>query len=259
MVEQDELEKIADLTRKISLNYLKTFNSGNIEYLKEKLEDLLTNPLWNDSTFFQLKEVYNKLKLNESTREELWNVIEDEVQSSYSKFLKRKPHIYEGKIKEFEDRLIKFFVQAGKLKGQNVTFSTIIGYFLIHKSLTQDQVKELTGFSKGSVSINLSLLEDYGFLKKKLIKGTRKYLYSFGGDFSQLSMDTGTFKKEINRNAVTFFQSKIKILNEYKDKKGYEILSERLNGIMSFLEIHKKLIEHIVNSEFIKKIAKGKL
>jgi len=121
---------------------------------------------------------------------------------------------------------------------------------LIHNSLTQDQVRELTGFSKGSVSTNLNALEEYGFLKKKLIKGTRKYLYSRVEDFSQLSVDTGAFKKEINEKAKKFFRSKIKELNEFKDKKGYKILSERLSDIMKFLEIHKKLIDHIMNSRY---------
>lgn len=259
MKNQEKFKKIVEIIEKISQNYLENINGRDIKVLKEKLKDFLTNPLWDDKLIFQLKEEIEELKINEENLSGIWEKIELMLDSSYSKFLKRKPHIFEGKIKEYENRLIDFFVKAGQLKGQSQSFSTIIGYFLIHKNLTQAQVKELTGFSKGSVSTNLNNLENIGFLKKKLIKGTRKYLYSFGGSMSQLSSNTGAFKKEINQMATQFFQSKIEELNNYKNKNGYKLLSKRLNGVMKFLKIHKRLINHIMDSDFIKDIIRGEI
>jgi len=257
MVVSENIKEFNRLVEEIFQDYIEK-GDFEINVFKEELRAFVSNPLSSDKRLYKLiTYIHNNKKIFEKF-DFLWSQIEDLI---YEKSLedKIKKKLDQGKIKEFEDRLINFFVKAGQLKGQNVTFSTIIGCFLIHNSLTQDQVRELTGFSKGSVSTNLNALEEYGFLKKKLIKGTRKYLYSFGGDFSRLSANTGAFKKEVNEKAKKFFQSKIKELNEFKDKKGYKILSERLSDIMKFLEIHKKLIDHIMDSEFIKNIESGKL
>jgi len=259
MVSQENLKKIAKLTEKISWNYLENLNSRDINGLKEKLKDFLINSLWDDESIFQLKNIFTDLELNDDELKEVWQRIEKKIESTYSNFLERTPHLFEGKTKEYEDRLIDFFVKAGELKGQNQSFSTIIGYFLIHKNLTQTQLKELTGFSKGTVSTILNNLEEYGFLKKRLIKGTRKFLYTFGRDFSELSLDTGAFKKEINQIATHFFLVKLEELNKHKNKKGYEFLSERINGVMNFLKIHKRLIDHIMDSDFMKNIINGKI
>jgi len=259
MENQEKVKKIVELTEIISQNYLENINGRDIKVLKEKLKDFLTNPLWNDKLIIQLKEEIDELKINEENLNEIWKKVELKLDSSYFTYLKRKPHIFEGKIKEYENRLIDFFVKAGQIKGQSKSFATIVGYFIIHKSLTQAQVKELTGFSKGSVSTNLNYLESFGSLKKKLIKGTREYLYSFGRNISQISTSTGAFKKEINQMATQFFQSKIEELNNYKGKKGYELLSKRLIGVMKFLKIHKRLIDHIMDSDFIKNVINGKI
>ena len=51
-----------------------------------------------------------------------------------------------------------------------------------------------------------------------------------------------------------FWKKKAQELNELKDKKGYEILSQRIFEIMNFLKIREKIITTISKSTFIKNL-----
>ncbi|MHA1489016.1 MAG: hypothetical protein ACTSRI_05105 [Promethearchaeota archaeon] len=254
MENQERIKNILVLTEKIAQNYLKNNKDCNIKFLKEKMNDFITNLFWNDNLLFQLRNKITELNLSDSEFKSLWKNIENIIDSSYSKYVERKPHIFEGKIREYEKRLIECFVEAGRIKGQNPVFSSIIGYLLVHKEVTQAQLKELTGFSKGSISANLNILLNSPAVKKKIIKGTRKYLYSFGGDLSEIASSISMYKTEINEIAIKFIQAKAHELNKNIDKKGYKILSERMGEISNFLQIHKKLINIITKSDFIKDI-----
>ncbi|MHA2005699.1 MAG: hypothetical protein ACXABO_02425 [Promethearchaeota archaeon] len=242
------------MAEKIVKNYLANNEVGHIKFLKQKLKDLLTDPLWDDNLLIQIKQEIDQLDITNEEFDSLWDDIENILDNSYESNLKSKSYIFEGKIREYEKRLIDFFVRAGKLKGQNSVLATIIGCLLIHKQhgLTQAQIKELTGLSKGAISTNLKIIIDTPILKKQLIKGTREYSYSFGGDFSAIASGTGVYKLGTNNLAKQFFQKKTLELDEYKERNGYKIISQRIEDIFYFLEIHRSLITLITESEFVK-------
>ncbi len=159
----------------------------------------------------------------------------------------KKKHLFEGKIREYEKQIIDFFVRMGKERGQTPTFGAIGAYLLIHGDLTQAQLKELTGFSLGSISTTLNASVSIGYIEKKLIKGTHTFKYSFGGDLSQAASKTAMLKSEINDATREFFQAKMKDLNEqrFENKKGYKILVERIHRMMNFLKIHRKFVNKV--------------
>ena len=257
MVDQKRITKLLELARKIAQNYLENNKSSHIKLLKEKVKDLLTDPLWNDKSILILKQLIDELDLSENEFNSLWNDIEGIFDILYQDYLKKKTYIFEGKIREYEKRLIDFFVRVGKLKSQNYVLASIIGCLLIHKStpLTQAQIKELTGLSKGAISTNLKLLESSPIIKKELIKGTRKYSYTFGGDLSEIASNTSLYKYETNESVKNFLNAKALELESFKDKNGYKILSQRIEDIkVNFLVIHRKLITFIIESEFIKSL-----
>ena len=203
-----------------------------------------------------MRQDFEDLKLSKKELKSLLDKIESALENNYENNLKRNTHIFEGKIREYEKKLIDFFVRVGKLKEQNYVLATIIGCLLIHKEegLTQDQIKELTELSKGAISTNLKILEKSPVVKKELMRGTRKYIYSFGGDFSSLASNTALFKADTNQEALNFLQAKSLELENLKAKTGYKILSQRIEGILDFLQIHRNLIKIITESDFIKNL-----
>ena len=250
----EKIKHILELTEAITQEYLSQNKGRNISYLKEKIKDFLTNPLWDTDLFYQLKRNIKELDVDDDEANTLWKAMEETFDLCYAQHLKSKSHVYEGKVRVYERRLIEILVDAGKTKGQSAVFSSIIGYLLLHKSLTQTQLKELTGFSKGAISQSLKILSSVPAIKKEPIEGLREYLYTLGVNLADIASNVGSYKSESNELAIKYLQSKVKELNKYKDKSGYNILSKRVTEMINFFEYNVKLLEKIKETSFIKEL-----
>ena len=82
-----------------------------------------------------------------------------------------------AKLREYEKRLVSFFVKSGKIKKINSKFSTIFGYFYIRRRLTQTQLQNLTGFSAGTISQILNQLIAIRMVRRHNIPGSREKQY----------------------------------------------------------------------------------
>ena len=254
---QTNLEKfkhILELTETITQEYLSQNKGRNINYLKEKIKDFITNPLWDNDSLYQLKRNIKKLDISDDETNILWKEMEETFDLCYADHLKSKSHIYEGKVRVYEKRLIEILVDAGKTKGQNAVFSSIIGYLLLHGSLTQAQFNELTGFSKGTISQSLKILSSVPAIKKEPLEGTREYLYTLGVNMADIASNIGSYKSESNELAIKFLKSKVQELDKYKDKRGYDLLSKRVTEMINFFEYNVKLLEKIKEASFIKEL-----
>ncbi len=161
---------------------------------------------------------------------------------------------FNSPIRDYEHQVVDFLVELGKSRGQTDVTLKIIGYLLIHKNLTQEQLTELTGLSRGSISTNLNVMTSVGYIKKELIPGSSTYSYSFGGNLSQIASTTSFVKTEQNDLAIQFFQQKIAQLkgDNLQGKVGRDLLIERVKALIRFLEIRNKIVGLIKKSKFIK-------
>jgi DNA-binding transcriptional regulator GbsR (MarR family) len=250
----EKFKHILELTEALTQEYLSQNKGRNINYLKEKIKDFLTNPLWDNDSLHQLKINIKELDVDEDEANTLWKAMEETFDLCYSQHLRSKSHIYEGKVRTYEKRLVEILVEAGKIKGQNAVFGSIIGYLLLHESLTQTQLKELTGFSKGAISQSLKILSSVPAIKKEPLEGGREYLYTLGINMNDIASNIGSYKSESNEIAIKFLQSKVQELDKYKDKKGYGILSKRVTQMINFFEYNVKVLEKIKESSFIKEL-----
>ena len=170
-----------------------------------------------------------------------------------------KDHLYQGKIRYYEKRLIELIIEITESKERSPTIYEIIGYILIHGSLTQKQLKDLTGFSLGKLSANLNALVGAGGLDKKLIKGTHAYAYSFGGDISKILSRTSFLKFDTNVKLKELVEDKIVELEmkEFANKSGRELLLKRMYEMIDFVEVHRELLEAITSSDIAEKLSRG--
>ncbi|MFX1327569.1 MAG: hypothetical protein ACFE91_05425 [Promethearchaeota archaeon] len=160
------------------------------------------------------------------------------------KFLSEN-HIFEGKIKEYEQILIDFILDSGRAKSVDPNLQLIIGYIGIHKKLTQKQLKDLTGLSTGTISKKLRDILALRVAKKEKIPKTNEYLYintpESYGDIADAALED--FMK-INE----FLKKKITELEKFIDKKGAGFLLKRLKGLIKTFET----VQHIWSDiEFI--------
>ena len=61
-------------------------------------------------------------------------------------------HVFQGKMKEYEQLLIEFSMESGRAKSADQKLQRILAYLGIHKKLTQKQFKDLTGYSIATIS-----------------------------------------------------------------------------------------------------------
>ena len=156
-------------------------------------------------------------------------------------------HIFEGKIKEYEQIMIGFVLDSGRAKSVDPNLQLVLGYIGIHKRLTQNQLKDLTGLSTGTISKKLRDILALRVVKKEKIQKTNKYLYvntpESYGDTAGATLEDFT---KINE----FLKKKIIELEIFKDKKGAEFLSKRLKGLIKTFETVQNIwsdIEFIFN------------
>ncbi|MHA2284134.1 MAG: hypothetical protein ACXAC5_25115 [Promethearchaeota archaeon] len=207
---------------------------------------------------YQLKASFKDLKVDDVESKVLWNAMEERFDLCYAQHLKSKSHVYEGKVRVYEKRLVEILVDAGKIKGQNAVFGSIIGYLLLHGSLTQTQLKELTGFSKGAISQSLRILSSAPAIKKEPLEGKREFLYTLGTSMADIASNIGSYKSESNESAIKFLQSKVQKLDKNKGKNGYELLSKRVLEMIKFFEYNVQMLEKIRESSFIKDLGEDK-
>ena len=150
---------------------------------------------------------------------------------------------FEGIIREIEKTFIKLIVEIGNLGPLSPKFTEILGYLMIHGNLTQAQLSELTEFSIGTISSNLSQMLTLGLVRKKLIPKTRTYRYIFLGEKGNLEMEASFMKTEIVNSVIAFFEEKLSEVLNFNDEEGFNLIKERINAILTFFQWHKKAIE----------------
>ncbi|MFX0069132.1 MAG: hypothetical protein ACFFC5_05920 [Promethearchaeota archaeon] len=92
-----------------------------------------------------------------------------------------------AKLREYEKRLVSFFVKSGKIKKVHSKFSTILGYFYTRRRLTQTQLQKLTGFSAGTISQILNQLLAIRMIRRHNIPGSREKQYELIAFGSQIT------------------------------------------------------------------------
>ena len=75
--------------------------------------------------------------------------------------------IYSSKIRKFELEISSFFSETAIMNGRKPKISVIFAYFHIHQKLTQKTLRDLTLYSKGTISSMLTEMLELGLIKKK--------------------------------------------------------------------------------------------
>ena len=137
----------------------------------------------------------------------------------------------EQKLKEIEYRIAEIITNLSFLKGRQPKISKIIALIYLHRKTTQKRLRELTGYSLGTISNALQSLEKMGIIRKTQDTQTREYNYELEGTIAQPSSRSVT-------NIFEYFEQQKQFLKKIKtklaqphlsNKKGYEEVSEFVN------------------------------
>jgi len=140
---------------------------------------------------------------------------------------------FKGKIKDYEKTLIKFFIDIGKNKDTPAKVTRILGYLIIHNKLSQSNLKELTGYSMGTISTTLGNLIELGVVQKERIASSNKYLYSTIGDLPKIFETSSEVSIEQFILIIKFIENKLNELEEFRGKEGYSNLQTQINVLLA--------------------------
>lgn len=152
-------------------------------------------------------------------------------------------HLFSDKLRKYEDKIVEFLLDIAKSKRVNPKISTISSYLLIHGKLTQKELKELTGFSMGSISTLLSVMTGTGAFQKERIPHTHTFMYSFPGKLENLTTKGIEIALSTFGPLETYLKNRKKELKKLTEqsKEGAEHLLQRIDELLETFEIYKIL------------------
>jgi DNA-binding MarR family transcriptional regulator len=252
---EEKFDNLSEITRKIVSSFIKSYHTEKISRLKKQLKNLT----FLEPKYIDFIDEIQELKEEGYETKEIWDKTSSFIKKYHRKYKQKKPFMFEGKMREYELDLIEFMKKAGKAKGASEIMVKILGYLLFHKKLTQEELQELSGASRGSISMFLNKLEGFGAIDKKLIPGTRTYKYSFTGygegGLKAMADNIGYLKLKNYFEATDFFEKKIQRLEqpELITKRGASPLIERLKELADFFRFFQKIVKKISRSDLLTK------
>ncbi len=160
-------------------------------------------------------------------------------------------YIFNQKIQEFEKQIVQISLDIGRQRGQNPILTQILTYLLMHKHLTQKQLKELTGYSTGSISTHLAALISIGYVEKKLILGTHTNSYFLKIDLGQNISTLMKLSMEYIKQAEDFLKSekiKLKKILE-KTEKTSQLILMRIEELEYVIGVYIHFFSQIIASK----------
>ncbi len=161
---------------------------------------------------------------------------------------------FDNEIHLIEKDILKFLMSYSLFIGQKTTFITIKIYFITRKSLTQEKMRELTGFSRGTISqeirklISLDLIEKTGVSNTGEITYTMKNpIIAFIHSFRDLSNDISKFAKKINAIKEDIERDKVSIEKLHGFDKVYQLVNVLAKSIPFSLELIKMIEKELIN------------
>jgi DNA-binding transcriptional regulator GbsR (MarR family) len=85
---------------------------------------------------------------------------------------------FDPEIRRIEQEIVDFFAeQASEYTGRHPIVSVVMAYFYIRRSLTQRDLRNLTGFSAGAISKAVRQLVDMNMITREMIPCTHTHIY----------------------------------------------------------------------------------
>jgi len=230
----EELEKyILFLKKKLASLEKIEYKSNEVEFLRvrlnERVKELIEFFIFHKDLYEEIFKIPNNKKKNISKPEDL------------SDFQIKKS------LREIERDIIEFIINCplfrfGKMKGAHYP---IIAYFFTRKRLTQEKLKELTGFSAGMVSEGLNYMLQEGYINLDKVKGSRVRYYELNSiayyNYLHLFRIVKSNSELFTRLDAISSEIKTK-RTELKDINGYRIINKRVKQFLNAKPVVEKLL-----------------
>jgi len=164
-----------------------------------------------------------------------------------------------GELIEVEKQIVDFYVKIAQKNQVNLKLTEIFAYFKIYDSLTQKQLKELTGFSLGFISITLKSFLQSSIVTRNFIPKTHTNIYTINDEYVFTIV---TPRAQVNRNNEEHEKFIIELQRKLEELKGkYPLestfLIRRLNGIRNYFETQKRAHTELERTDYLEESVSG--
>ena len=145
------------------------------------------------------------------------------------------------RLKKFERELVTFYNTIGRMIDLNPRRTEIFAYLKIYDALTQAQLKQLTGFSLGTISATLQLFLQTNIVSREMIPGTHKNLYRLKPrKVSFIYTPLELLIEDLERLESTIIDKQIQLQEmESKYPTETQFLHLRLNSFRNYINVQR--------------------
>ena len=160
----------------------------------------------------------------------------------------------EKKFRTIERRLVEIISDFGYLKGRSSKTSKVMAYIYIRQEATQQLLRELTGYSLGTISAALQDLEQSGFVSKHASPNSRGHVYSLPGTFSQVMSRSMTGFQDYLSQTRGFLEKVEAKLNTktLSEKQGYSNIRRFLDEMNVLITAYQHILQKFQATPIIK-------
>jgi DNA-binding MarR family transcriptional regulator len=146
--------------------------------------------------------------------------------------------------KEIEREIVVFYKTIGKMVNHNSRATEIFAYLKIYDALSQEQLQQLTEFSRGTISAILQSFLQADIISRRMIPKTHKNLYRIKPERVNFDYTPPTQILEDLERLDLYIVDKQTELKELEGKYPIEIelLHRRLNGLRNYIEAQRRQI-----------------
>lgn len=146
--------------------------------------------------------------------------------------------------KKIESKFVTFYKTVGEMVSLNSKTTEIFAYLKIYDSLTQEQLKDLTGFSLATISKILQLFLETGIVSRQFLPGTHKNQYTIKSEGVNFVYTPSTKILENLEALDSFIVDKQTDLQRLQKKYPVEIefLHMRFNSLRNYIEAQRRQI-----------------
>ena len=146
--------------------------------------------------------------------------------------------------KKIERELVRFYMTIGKMVSLNSKATEIFAYLRIYDTLTQEQLKRLTGFSLGTISTTLQSFLQIDIISRRMIPKTHKNLYRIKPERVHFVYTPNIRIIEDLEKLDSYIVEKQTELQALQNKHPIEVkfLHKRLNNLRNYVEVQRRQI-----------------
>ena len=171
------------------------------------------------------------------------------------------PHRFDPEIRQIEQEIVEFFAEKSpEFTGRHPIIATVLTYFDIRRSLTQQDLQDLTGFSAGTISKSVRQLVDMNLITKETIPGSHKHIYRMEKlpfTSARYFFRTEKLLEEMEKELKEMKDTLDTHAEEMKDIKGYQKIYTTITQLLELISTMPTFIA-LIDEEIGKFIKENK-